>query len=230
MNVKILMTDFLSLFFPPLCINCEEPLLKKEGFFCLDCFLKLPKTNYHLIEENLAVERFSGKIPLVRATSYFYYNKEGMAQKAIAEIKYKGNQKLGRWLGSLLAKELSATDFFNGIDYIIPVPLHKSKQRKRGFNQAEEIALGISSITNIPLCTENIYRKKDNISQTQKNVYDRWKNTKDIFEIKDIELFKEKHILIVDDVLTTGSTLESVGHCVLKSPDSKVSILTLAIA
>jgi ComF family protein len=196
----------------------------------LGCILKLPKTNYHLNVENQVTDRFAGKIPLAKATSYLYYNKGGTGQIIVAEIKYRGNQSLGQWIGAYLAKELASTDFFRDIDYLIPVPLHPSKEKKRGFNQAERIAEGIARITKIPLETKNIYRNKANATQTKKSVYERWKNTFNLFEVNDIEMFRGKHLLLIDDVLTTGSTLEAVAQSVLPIENIKISILTLTIA
>jgi ComF family protein len=191
--------------------------------------LKLPRTNYHLTPENHTVERLAGKISLEKASSYFYYNKGGVAQKLVAEIKYKGNWNLGEWIGCYLAKDMISSGFFQGIDYLVPVPLHRSKEKKRGFNQAEKIALGIAQVTKIPLETTNIFRIKANTSQTTKGIFNRWKNTRNLFHLKDSELFNKKHILLIDDVLTTGSTLEAVAQGLLKSPEVKISILTLAI-
>jgi ComF family protein len=224
------LTDFICLFYPKLCVICGDPLLHEEDFFCLHCALNLPKTNYHLSPENRAVDRFAGKILLEKACSYLYYNKGGIGQKVIAGIKYRGNIPLGKWMGQHLANEIRPNGFFDEIDYLVPIPLHPKKFRKRGFNQAEVITVGISSVTHIPMESENLYRKIANTTQTRKGVYERWRNTKDIFELRNPELFGGKHILIIDDVLTTGSTLEAAAQCILKSPGAKISILTLAIA
>jgi ComF family protein len=230
MKISNLWNSFLSLFYPNLCVACREPLMEGEEFFCLSCLLNLPKTNYHLNPSNSAYDRFLGKIPLERAASYFYYNKEGKGQKVIAAIKYQGNIYLGEWIGKYLAKDLLASGFFDEIDYLVPVPLHPKKRKKRGFNQSEIIAQGISSITRIPLETRNLYRAKANVTQTKKSVYERWQNTAGIFRIKDKHLFTKKHVLLIDDVLTTGSTLEACASCLLDTPDIRVSILTIAIA
>jgi ComF family protein len=229
MKIKTFFTNLVSLLYPELCVICGEPLVENENFFCYACFLKLPRTNYHLISENQAIERLAGKVSLVKASSYFYYSKGGIAQRLIAEIKYKGNRNLGEWIGRYIAKDMISSGFFKGIDYIIPVPLHRSKEKKRGFNQAEKIAEGIAQVTKIPLETNNVIRIKANTSQTRKGVFDRWRNTLNLFYIKNPELFNEKHILLIDDVLTTGSTLEAVAQSLLKSEGVKISILTVAI-
>ncbi|MDR0505661.1 MAG: ComF family protein [Dysgonamonadaceae bacterium] len=229
MNLTNLLTSFFSLFYPNLCVICREPLLDGEEFLCLCCFINLPKTNYRHHANNRASDRFSGKIPVEKATSYLYYNKGGAGQKLVMDIKYKGNIYLGKWLGQLMAKELHKDDFFTGIDCLVPVPLHPHKLKKRGFNQAEIIAQGISSVTHIPLETKNLYRSEANVTQTRKNVYERWKNTSGIFRIKDKQMFEGKHVLIIDDVLTTGSTLESCAVSLLETVNIRISLLTIAI-
>jgi len=229
MKFKTLTTNLVSLIYPDLCVICREPLIESEKFFCFSCSLKLPKTHYHLIPDNQAIERLTGRVSLVKASSYFYYNKGGVAQKLITEIKYKGNTNLGEWIGAYIANDMISSDFFKEIDYLVPVPLHISKEKKRGFNQAEKIAQGISQATKIPLEKTNVFREKSNTSQTRKGVFDRWKNTQNLFYMNNQELFNNKHILLIDDVLTTGSTLEALAQCLLKSEDIKISILTLAI-
>ena len=229
MKFQTLLANFVSLLYPELCVICGEPLVENEKFFCFSCFLKLPRTHYHLIPENQTINRFAGKVTLEKASSYFYYSKGGVAQKLIAEIKYKGNRNLGEWIGAHLAKDMISSGFFQGIDYLVPVPLHRSKEKKRGFNQAGKIAEGIARITHIPLEEDNVLRMKANTSQTKKGIFDRWMNTRNLFQLKNPELFNEKHILLIDDVLTTGSTLEALAQCLLKSERIKVSILTLAI-
>jgi len=230
MKIKTLFANLLSLLYPRLCVICGEPLIESEKFFCFACFLKLPRTYYHLIPENQAIERLAGKVSLEKASSYFYYSKGGIAQKLIAEIKYRGNRNLGEWIGAYLANDMISSGFFRGIDYLVPVPLHRSKEKKRGFNQAEKIAKGIALVTKIPLEINNVFREKANTTQTKKGLFDRWKNTQNLFNLKNTKLFKDKHILLIDDVLTTGSTLEALAQSLLKSKGIKISILTLAIA
>jgi ComF family protein len=228
-TLKDLINNFIRLFYPALCVICKEPLIGKEHFFCLECFLNLPKTNYQSNVENQAFDRFLGKIPLERASSFLYYNKGGIGQTLIEEIKYKGNRNLGVWIGAYMANELISSEFFEGVDYLLPVPLHSSKEKKRGFNQSERIAEGIAKVTQIQMDTKNVFRRKANTSQTKKGRFERWQNTQGLFDMKDPELFAGKHVLIIDDVLTTGSTLESVAQSILKSQGARVSILTLGI-
>ncbi|GHT39599.1 amidophosphoribosyltransferase [Bacteroidia bacterium] len=230
MNVINVFKNLISLFYPPLCTGCLDALVGSEQFFCSECFPKLPETHYLSHQDNPAFDRFSGRVPIQKAVAYLYYNKDGLGQKTVAEIKYRGNIQLGQWIGAHLTEDLLQSGFFDDVDFIIPVPLHKKKLRKRGFNQSEVIAQGISGITGIPVEKHTLYRCQANVSQTKKGVYERWKNTQGIFDVKDIELFENKHLLLVDDVLTTGSTLEACAQALLKCRNVKISILTLAIA
>ncbi|MDR1372442.1 MAG: ComF family protein [Dysgonamonadaceae bacterium] len=230
MNSNSLFNNIISLFYPKVCAVCKERLMGKEEFLCLHCFSDLPKTNYHLIASNPAAERFYGKIPIQKACAYLYYNKGGMAQKIVEEIKYHGNRKLGICCGGMIAKDLIDSTFFSEIDLLVPVPLHPGKKKKRGFNQTEIIAKGISEITKIPVDTRNIRRTRANESQTTKNIFERYRNTVNLFELTDSHAMENKHILLIDDVLTSGSTLEAVARAVLHVKGLKVSILTLALA
>ena len=225
-----LFKNVFHLFYPNLCIECSISLIEHEKFLCTSCLLDLPKTNYHLNPDNPASELFLGKVSVQKASAYLYYNKGGFGQKLISAIKYKGNIYLGEWIGAYMAKEMLPSGFFSDIDFLIPVPLHKKKLKIRGFNQSEVIAKGISSITQIPIENKNLYRTKFNMTQTKKGVYERWENTQQIFELANKELFKNKHILIIDDVLTTGATLESCIQALFKSENIKISILTLCVA
>ena len=220
----------LSLFYPQCCCVCSKKLIEEERYICLDCLLKMPKTNYHFQAENNASDRFKGKIPYERVVSYLYYNKGGWAQKVVVHIKYKGNIDFGYYMGELMAKEIQQSSFFNGIDLIVPIPLHSKRLKQRGFNQAEEIAKGVGQITGITVCSDWVTRKKQNQTQTKKGRYARWLNAMDIFIAEKKENITCNHILIVDDVLTTGATVEACALSILQSyPDMKISVLTLAV-
>jgi ComF family protein len=229
-SVKHIFQNFLSLFYPKLCAVCGAPLTENEKFLCMECMFCLPKTNYHLNPDNPAADCFAGKINIVKASSFLFYNKGGIAQTIVEHIKYHGYRQLGEWMGKLMAEEMLSSGFFSDIDIIVAVPLNKKKERKRGFNQAEIIAKGIADTTGIKRTGDNIVRTRANPTQTKKGLFDRWINTQNLFETVDTAYFADKHILLIDDVLTSGSTLEAVARAVMQAQNSKVSILTLAIA
>jgi ComF family protein len=230
MNPTNLLADFSALFYPRLCAVCGEPLVGTENALCLECLFCLPRTNYHRNGDNPAADRFAGKIQICRASSFLYYNKGGMAQKIIEDIKYHGNQHLGEWTGALMGTEMAQSAIIRETDIIAPVPLHRTKLRKRGYNQAESIARGLSAATGIAMLPDNIIRTRANPTQTKKGLFERWTNTQQLFETVNPSLFANKNILLIDDVLTSGSTLEAAARAVLVADNAKVSILTIAIA
>jgi ComF family protein len=217
-----------DLLYPPLCVGCSEALVEGERFFCSTCLADLPKTGYHLCAENRAYERLSRRFLVQRAAAYVYYNKKGLGKKLVAAIKYRGNLALGEWASTGMAREFLASGFFEGIDCLIPVPLHEKRLRARGFNQSEVLAQGISAVTGIPIEKNGIYRVRHNVSQTTKGILERWENTRDLFQVRDAELLNNKHVLLIDDVLTTGSTAEACAQALLQCKNTRVSVLTLA--
>lgn len=223
-------SDLLDLFFPRLCLLCDDKLVDGENHLCLNCLCELPKTNYHMQEFNPSEQLFTGKIPIERATSFYHYEKGGKVQRLIYAIKYKGEKKAGFQMGRQAALSLQEKNFFKGIDLLLPVPLHSKRQRQRGYNQSEWIAKGIASVCSLPIETKAVVRNRGTHTQTHKNVFDRWLNVQYIFSVKNREHIKGKHILIVDDVLTTGATIESCANCLLEVEDVRISILTLSIA
>ncbi|VBB46828.1 Phosphoribosyltransferase [uncultured Paludibacter sp.] len=223
-------SSFMDLLFPNLCVTCGESLVKGESFICLKCLNEVPKTNFHLQKENEVEKRFWGKVPVEKATSYFFFEKGSKFQHLLHELKYKGNKEIGEILGKYAAAELLQNEAYNSVDLIVPVPLHPKKEAKRGYNQSEWICKGISAVFNKPLIVNNLIRSKETETQTKKSVYERFENMQDIFEVKNPAEFNGKHILLVDDVLTTGSTLEACIQALQKSKNVKVSVFTLAIA
>lgn len=228
--VKLILKHFLELFFPPLCVCCENRLIKEEKFICLDCLHNLPKTDHLKFHENKLEEYFAGRFPFERICSFAYFVKGGSIQKIIHELKYRNNPKLGIYIGQLCGQEINKYNTIPNIDYIIPVPLHKNRLKKRGYNQALQIAKGISKQTGIPILTEALIRMIDNPSQTKNSRFSRWKNTEGIFGITDNTLLEDKHILLIDDVITTGSTLEVCAKQILESPNTKISIYAIGWA
>lgn len=189
--IKDWLSSFLSLIFPRCCLVCGRPLAKGEECICTMCNINLPRTNYHLQEDNPMEQLFWGKIPLERATSFFFYRKGSDFRQILHQLKYGGRKELGAIMGRYMASELLPSGFFKGIDVIIPVPLHKKKQQLRGYNQSEWIVRGIAAVTGIPVNTESVIRKKNTETQTRKSTFERWENVDGILNSVLLNIFKE---------------------------------------
>lgn len=222
--------DLKELLFPRYCKVCRRRLAHNEQHLCVSCLLELPRTHYERTPNNLLMQHFMEWPEVVAATSYFYYDKEGRYSSLIHHLKYYDHPEVGTYLGRLAATELRASGFFEGIDLIIPVPLSKNKLRKRGYNQCDYIAQGISQIIGTDLHTHCIERTVNTDTQTRKSRSERWKNTEKIFQVTHANTLKGKHILLVDDVATTGATLHACTSAILKVPNVRISIFTLAKA
>jgi ComF family protein len=228
--MKSMLTDFLNLLFPNLCIVCGESLHKHEQQLCISCRHGIPKTNYHLESNNPIEKRFWGKVPIHRGTAFFFFQKGSPYQKILHSLKYKGNLEVGELLGKYAAEELLDSVDFSTIDVIIPVPLHPKKYKIRGYNQSECIGKGLSKILEKPIDTTSLIRIRENTTQTKKSVFERYENTEGIFLLQNQNNLTGKHVLLVDDVLTTGSTLEACIRALIEIEGIKVSIFTLAVA
>lgn len=223
-------SNFLELFFPILCVTCGNRLVTQEKFVCIDCWHDLPVTNFHFQNENKVAQLFWGRVKIENATAFFAYNKGSKYQHLIHFIKYKGLKELGFITGQRFGSALSKSAEFSSVDVIVPVPLHPKKQKLRGYNQSEWIAGGISETLGKPLSVGNLQRNLHTSTQTRKTRYERWENVESIFEVNSPDEFAGKHILLIDDVVTTGSTLESCALQLLLIENVKVSIATLAFA
>lgn len=221
---------FLSLFFPRCCIVCGNPLAKGEVYLCAHCNMNLPRTDLHKQKDNAVEQLFWGKIPLERATAFFYYRKGSNYRQILHRLKYRGEKEIGEVMGRCMATELLPYDFFSDIDVIIPVPLHPKKQRARGYNQSEWIARGISGISGISVDTTSVSREKNTATQTRKTVFERWENVNQTFTLHLPERFAHKHLLIIDDVLTTGATTVACASAFEGVEGVRISVLTLAVA
>lgn len=228
--IKDWLYSFLSLLFPRCCVVCGRPLAKGEECICAACNINLPRTNYHLQKDNPVEQLFWGKIPLERATSFFFYRKGSDFRQILHQLKYGGQKEIGAIMGRYMASELSSSGFFEGVDVIIPVPLHKKKQQIRGYNQSEWIARGIAVVTGIPVDTDAVVRRKNTETQTRKSTFERWENVDGIFELYRAEALVGKHILLVDDVLTTGATTVACASRLMEVKGMRISVLTLAMA
>ncbi len=227
---KSLMDDFVSLFYPELCLICNNNLLKFEECICISCLHQTPRTDCFLETENQVSKKFWGRIKLENAAALFQFNKDGNAQKLIHKLKYEDGKSTGIFLGKQLAFAINDSDFFNDIKVIIPVPLHPKKERLRGYNQSDFIAKGINEILKIKVNKKSLLRIENTDSQTRKKRFSRWKNMMNSFALKDARRLKNKHILLIDDVVTTGSTLEACAQKLQEIEGVKISIATIAVA
>ena len=229
-NIESIAEDFVSLFYPELCLICNKNLLKEEECICIACLHQTPKTDCFLQKENMVSKRFWGRVKLENAAALFQFNKEGNAQKLIHPLKYEGGKKIGIFLGKQLAFSIRDSKFFEGIDLIMPVPLHPEKEKIRGYNQSKYIVKGVNEVLQLEENFKSLIRIENTDSQVRKKRFSRWENMMNSFALKESQKLKNKHILLVDDVITTGSTLEACAQKLLEVEDVKVSIVTIAVA
>lgn len=222
--------DFFSLLFPRLCYACGNQLMRNESLICTECFVVIPRTNYHFVEDNPVAQLFWGRCLIEKAAAFSYYNKGSRIRKLIHNMKYNGIREIGYDLGRLYGLSLKTSGFINDIDIIIPVPLHPVKKRIRGFNQSETISMGIADATHLPVDLKSLARVLVSATQTKRSRYERWTNVEGIFQVLDSQTIMGKHVLLVDDVITTGSTIESCTNELLKIEGVKVSAVALAFA
>jgi ComF family protein len=222
--------DFVSLLFPRLCYACGNHLLRNENLICTGCYVIIPRTNYHLADENPLAELFWGRCHLEKAAAFSFYTKGSRIRRLIHNLKYKGIKEIGEELGRIYGLTLKSSGFLNDIDLIIPVPLHPSKKRVRGFNQSDIISEGLAEVTGITIDTTSLIRIHVSDTQTKRSRFDRWTNVAGIFQVTDPVTLNGKHILLVDDVITTGSTIESCANELLKVDGVRVSVIAMAFA
>ncbi len=225
-----ILSPLLHLFYPHICTGCGSDLVNENNLLCLQCISDLPHTNFAMHANNPVEKSFWGRLAITAAMSEFYFTKGTLIQTLIHEFKYKGNKELGLYLGAIMGNSLLSSNRFTKIDALIPLPLFADKEFKRGFNQATILCNGISEVMNIPVINNNVIRTRFTETQTKKHRTERWKNVEGSFEIKNPKEITGKHILLVDDVVTTGSTLEACGAEMLKVEGSQLSIATLAFA
>lgn len=228
--IKNIFSSTLHLFYPHVCTGCGSDLLQEDNLLCLHCINNLPKTNFAQHQNNPVEKIFWGRIPIAAAHSEFYFAKESLLQHLIHQLKYKNNTDIGFYLGQLMGKTLSDSNSFNNIEYLVPLPLYPDKERKRGYNQAAIICNGMSEVMNVPVLVGNVIRQRFTETQTRKHRTERWENVEGSFVVKDATVLKGKNILLVDDVITTGATLEACGTTILQTDDVKLFIATLAHA
>jgi len=228
--IYLYLESFFSLFFPRVCCVCGGHLSDNEELICVKCMCELPKTNYHLYKDNPVAFVFYGRVTIEAATSYFHFVKSSKYSSMMYKFKYEGNKDIGVVLGRYFGKNLSESLLFSDVDIIVPVPLHRRRLRERGYNQSECIAKGMSYSMKKDVVCHNLVRNEFTPTQTRKSRIDRWDNVKGKFFVVDPVAFTNKHILLVDDVITTGATLEACAVELLKVQGVRVSIATLAKA
>lgn len=228
--IQSLLEDFLHLIYPRTCEACGNTLYRHEEVICSHCLVHLPKTFYHKDTQNPLFHLFWGKIPIEMVASFYFYNKGNKVQHLIRQLKYKNRPEIGIYLGKRYATYLKKNEMIKSVDVIIPVPLHASKLKKRGYNQAEKFAIGLSENMGVPVDTESFIRTKATETQTRKSKEERWENVKNKFQVVNPIQIQGKHILLVDDVITTGSTLEACATVLLEQNGVKISMASIAAA
>lgn len=223
-------STLLNFFYPRLCISCGNLLLQKEQFFCLHCLHNLPETRYHEFEDSPLSLLFRGRVPVENTGAFLFYKKGNHVQKILHHLKYNGGKDIGAFLGNIYGAQLIQHEKWRNVDVIIPIPLHQKKEKKRGYNQSEWIAKGLSSGMQIPYNTNLLIRSEFTETQTKKSRFHRWENVKEVFQLTDSNALINKHVLLCDDVLTTGATLEAAIQKLAATPTIKVSVVTLATA
>ena len=229
-GLKEIRESLLHVVFPHVCDGCGSDLLNAESRLCIRCLASLPETNFEQHAANPVEKIFWGRVPITEAAAHFYFTKESLMQHLMHLFKYKGNKELGLQLGRMMGVSLRSCNRFKGIKALIPLPLFPSKEKKRGYNQATVLCEGIAEILNLPVLTKIITRPQHTETQTKKGRIERWKNIEGKFFLKDRLAIQNKHLLLVDDVVTTGATLEACGNELLTVENVKLSIATLCVA
>jgi len=226
--ISELFKDLFYLFYPITCCNCNSNLSRNEFVLCVPCRHDLPYSHYTKHKNNPIETLFFGRIPVQAATSLFLFSQKGMGQKLIHQLKYQGKENIGKFAGFLLAEELIKSKRFQNLDCIIPVPLHRKKQQQRGYNQLTTFGKSLSETLKIPFKENLLIKTSSSTTQTKKNKFDRWKNTIESFELRDTTFLENKHILLIDDVVTTGATIEACAHTLQQPKNATLSIATIA--
>lgn len=229
-TVRRLAGDLLSLLFPELCLACGSNLSYGERQICTFCLFDLPYTDFHRYADNPVAKQFWGRFNFEAATALFYFKKGTKVQQLIHALKYNGQTDLGVTLGHLLGEKLKDSPVFPSVDLVMPVPLHPKREKKRGYNQSHYLAQGVAEILSLPVSDTHLYRNQLTATQTKKSRYHRYENMQAVFTVKDAEDLKNLHILLIDDVITTGATLESCGQTLLNAGIKKISMAAIAFA
>ncbi|WP_347923730.1 ComF family protein [Pontimicrobium sp. SW4] len=220
----------LNLFFPKVCYACNNLLADNEAYVCTECRHNLPVTNYHFNDDNSVKKVLYGRVELENATALLHFHKKGMVQHLLHGLKYRGYEDIGAFLGKWLGEELKNIEAYKKVDAVIPVPLHKKKLRKRGYNQVEKFGKEIAQALDVPYIETVLKKTTSTKTQVFKERIARWNNNNEVFSCLNLDTIATKHILLVDDVITTGATVEACTNELLKANNVKISVATMAIA
>lgn len=229
-RLKEIKESLLQLVFPHVCSGCGSDLLNEESQLCLRCLTAMPETNFHTHPGNPVEKLFWGRLQLHAATAQYYFTKESLMQRLMHQFKYKGNKELGLQLGRLMGTALAETERFTTVDALVPLPLFPSKEKRRGYNQAAILCDGMAEQMKVPVLKNVIIRTQHTDTQTKKGRLERWINMEGKFELLNPPAVQHKHVLLVDDVVTTGATLEACGAELLRAQNLKLSVATLCQA
>lgn len=228
MLVKSFFLDLVGVFYPKLCVNCENHLLQNENILCTFCRHDLPLTNFNNFNENKVSKIFYGRVPIANSYSLLYFRKKSITKNLLHHLKYKNNQKIGVFLGNWIGEKLKHTTTFQGLDCIVPVPVDRKRLKKRGYNQLTKFGKQLSYHFKIPFIEDKLLKTTVSKTQTSKSRVDRFADLETKFTVDDISFFKNKHVLLIDDVITTGATLEACAKQITKAKNCKISIVTIA--
>ncbi len=223
-----LLSDIYNLFFPESCFTCENPLTDNEKYICTSCSFNLPESHYTDLKNNTLEQTFKGRIPIKEATSLLLYSKKGIVQKLIHQLKYKNQQEIGVFLGKWLANEIKQSNRFKNLDYIIPIPLHKKRLKERGYNQLDLFGKTLSEELNIPYETQLLLKTTNTKKQSKKNRFARMEKQETVFKLNPYKDFSNKHFLLIDDIVTTGATIETCYSCLSQLKNIQISIAVMA--
>ena len=228
-TLKEIKDAVLHLLFPHVCAGCGSDILHEESVLCMKCIDAMPETNFELHPNNPVEKTFWGRLPLTGATAQFYFTKESLMQHLMHQFKYQGNKELGMQLGKIMGEQIKKSARFEA-DALVPLPLFAAKEKRRGYNQAAILCEGMAEAMNLTVLDKIISRPRHTETQTKKGRIERWKNMEGKFILSDADAIKNMHLLLVDDVVTTGATLEACGNELLKAENVRLSIATLCIA
>jgi ComF family protein len=228
MKLKPILSDFFALFFPNYCFGCRDGLVHGEEILCTRCIAELPRLDYFQLNDNPITDRFVGRLSIKHGWALLKFQKSGIVQNLLHELKYNNHPEIGIKLGKILANSLLQHSMGSDIDLIIPVPLHRNRLRVRGYNQSVMIAKGVSEVLSIPYDDSNMIRLSATKTQTKKSKVDRWENVSQVFQVAKPEVVVGKRVLLVDDVITTGATIEACAQKLLSGGAAEISIACLA--